>query len=76
MFWLPVKNKDKKWLECRIYIKFVVRVEKNACDIYRMLEHVTERKAGVKHGFVCDLMVSMQRGDFTGDKRFGHQELQ
>jgi len=57
VFWLPVKNKDKKWSKCRIHIKFVVRLEKNACDIYIILEHVTEREAGVKHWFVCDLIV-------------------
>jgi len=38
-------------------MKSVVRLEKNTCDTYRVLEHVTEREAGVKHGFVCDLMV-------------------
>jgi hypothetical protein len=30
-------------------------MEKNAYDTYRILEHVTEREAGVKHGFLYDL---------------------
>jgi hypothetical protein len=47
-----------------MYIKFVVRLEKNSCNIYRILEHVTERKAGVKHGFF------MQPNGLNAEGRF------